>query len=885
MADGHCFISYSTHDGLDFTRKLRDELEGGDPPISVWYDKADLTPSYEWDSQIVEAIKSSKCVLFLITEDSTKPASNCKTELTFALRYKKPIVPLLIQKKAEQPFLLGTREWIDFTEGFDAGLAKLRKLLRELNEPKGILREMQYLLGDAKHELRRAKGDEEKRIQADVDELKKQIEAQQKIADDPDAAAEQTQKNIQSGLAREQKSESDSKKETFTKFINPPPGVAPSYFQDRNYETEQIAAFLNDAAQRLMTIIGRGGVGKTATICRLLKDLERGVLPDDLGEMHVDGIVYLSEVGSHKVNFANIFYDLCKLLPSDAVLKLDTVYKNPQASTESKMQTLLDNFQGKPVILLLDNFETLVEEKEALLIRDAELDEALQTLLKGTHTAVKVIITTRIPPQTLNSLQPGRQRVHHLELGLAPKYAQEMLVHMDKDGVFGFKSANLSVFDAIYKQTSGLPKALEALVQILASDRFTTLKDLLEMPVFPENVVQAYVGEAFNRLDTNTQKVMQALAVYNRPVTPAALDYLLAPHIPAIDSAPILQRLANMHFARKESGRFYLHPVDREFAFGLIPEKDSNTKDTKEEQRKLLQSAFSKSQSTFTDYHLRFTQHDLTLRAADYFAAARKPRAEWKKLDDLAAQLAEFDLRCAAGDYDTACSVLREFDFDYLFLWGHFRLIIELHKVIEEKISDTHLRLGNLNGLGLAYGLLGMLRKSVTYLDKGVALSKEAKSRPWESVFLHGLGNRYLSLGDAPTATEYFEQALVINREIGNRRGEGSNLSGLGNAYGDLGDARKAIEFYEQALVIDHEIGDRRDAGIDLGNLGDRHYDLGHIKKAINYCEQALKISHEIQDRGSESRHLGNLGGYYIDHEDAEKSIFFAHNLFSLLMK
>ena len=97
----------------------------------------------------------------------------------------------------------------------------------------------------------------------------------------------------------------------------------------------------------------------------------------------------------------------------------------------------------------------------------------------------------------------------------------------------------------------------------------------------PDEVVQKLVGEAFNRLDTNAQKVMQALAVYNRPVTPAAVDYLLAPHIPAMDSAPILQRLANMHFARKESGRFYLHPVDREFAFGLIPEKDLTPKDTK----------------------------------------------------------------------------------------------------------------------------------------------------------------------------------------------------------------------------------------------------------------------------------------------------------------
>ncbi len=190
---------------------------------------------------------------------------------------------------------------------------------------------------------------------------------------------------------------------------------------------------------------------------------------------------------------------------------------------------------------------------------------------------------------------------------------------------------------------------------ILSVDRYTTLEELLELSL-PDEVVQKLVGEAFNRLDPNAQKVMQALAVYNRPVSPAAMDYLLAAaHPQRLTARWCLKRLANMHFARRESGRFYLHPVDREFAFGLIPEKDSNTKDTKEEQRKLNKHFSPNRQLTFTDYHLRFTQHDLLNRAADYFAQARKPRAEWKKLDDLAAQLAEFDLRCAAGDYDTAC--------------------------------------------------------------------------------------------------------------------------------------------------------------------------------------------------------------------------------------
>ncbi len=77
--------------------------------------------------------------------------------------------------------------------------------------------------------------------------------------------------------------------------------------------------------------------------CRLLKHLENGAIPEDvlkafkeIKPIKVDGIVYLSESGSHRVNFANIFYDLCKLLPSETSQELDAVYKNPQGSTESK---------------------------------------------------------------------------------------------------------------------------------------------------------------------------------------------------------------------------------------------------------------------------------------------------------------------------------------------------------------------------------------------------------------------------------------------------------------------------------------------------------------------------------------------------------------------
>jgi hypothetical protein len=70
--------------------------------------------------------------------------------------------------------------------------------------------------------------------------------------------------------------------------------------------------------------------------------------------------------------------------------------------------------------------------------------------------------------------------------------------------------------------------------------------------MLPNNVVKELVGEAFSRLDPTAQRIMQALAIYGRPVTPAAVDYLLQPYLAGVNSAPILGRLVNMQFARKE---------------------------------------------------------------------------------------------------------------------------------------------------------------------------------------------------------------------------------------------------------------------------------------------------------------------------------------------
>ncbi len=203
-------------------------------------------------------------------------------------------------------------------------------------------------------------------------------------------------------------------------------------------------------------------------------------------------------------------------------------------------------------------------------------------------------------------------------------------------------------------------------------------------------------------------------------------------------------------------------------------------------------------------------------------------------------------MRCEAGDYDTAASVLTEFDFNYLLLWGHYHLMIQLHLNIKDNLTDKRLIMTNMNGLGLAHAQIGNAQESIPYFEIGLQTAREEKDRGWESPFLGNLGNRYAELGDVHKAIDLYEDALVIAREVGDKFNQGNWLCSLGNCDADLGDAHKSIEFYEQGSVIFRETSNKNSEFISLENLGNSFLSLNEHKKSQENYQQAIQIADEI---------------------------------------
>ena len=114
------FFSYSRHD-KDFVLRLAKDLRS--VGVNLWIDQLDIAPGDRWDRGVEEALAAAPAVLVVLSPDSGD-LQNVMDEVSLALDEKKRIVPILI-RQCNVPFRLRRLQYVDFTAGYDAGLAAL----------------------------------------------------------------------------------------------------------------------------------------------------------------------------------------------------------------------------------------------------------------------------------------------------------------------------------------------------------------------------------------------------------------------------------------------------------------------------------------------------------------------------------------------------------------------------------------------------------------------------------------------------------------------------------------------------------------------------------------------------------------------------------------
>jgi predicted ATPase/Tfp pilus assembly protein PilF len=144
--------------------------------------------------------------------------------------------------------------------------------------------------------------------------------------------------------------------------------------------------------------------------------------------------------------------------------------------------------------------------------------------------------------------------------------------------------------------------------------------------------------------------------------------------------------------------------------------------------------------------------------------------------------------------------------------------------------------------------------------QKALARFQQAGNSLGELRALILLGNCSWGLGDYSLAQNYYEQALQLCRLVSSHYDEAAALANLGTVLREQGAFEQAKDYYQSALRQFGELRDQRRAFITLQNVSLLYNQMGQPDLALDFGQQALKVARELDTRSGESQPLCCIG-------------------------
>jgi predicted ATPase/class 3 adenylate cyclase/Tfp pilus assembly protein PilF len=199
----------------------------------------------------------------------------------------------------------------------------------------------------------------------------------------------------------------------------------------------------------------------------------------------------------------------------------------------------------------------------------------------------------------------------------------------------------------------------------------------------------------------------------------------------------------------------------------------------------------------------------------------------------------------------------------------HFEAARSLYEALGNRARLAGV-IANLANLQMEHGQMELARGSY---QAALALHREVGNRAAEGISLGNLAALRYELGDIDAAHADYDAALRIHREAGSLVQEAITLFNLGILFSQRGDYREAAAHYGAALDIYRETGTRRGEGVALGQIGELHQMLGEFDQAEACYQEALRIHREVGNRRFEGGVLTSLGELLLRQGRVEASL------------
>ncbi|MDX1664806.1 MAG: tetratricopeptide repeat protein [Candidatus Promineifilaceae bacterium] len=164
-------------------------------------------------------------------------------------------------------------------------------------------------------------------------------------------------------------------------------------------------------------------------------------------------------------------------------------------------------------------------------------------------------------------------------------------------------------------------------------------------------------------------------------------------------------------------------------------------------------------------------------------------------------------------------------------------------------LSDKRIEAFVLSAQALVYIYHGYYDEAKKRGEASLALCADVADPLFRGFSLHNLGSTAREQSDFATARERYQEALDVFRRGGVDYGVAFTLLSLGRTYMVLGALHKARDAYREGLKRCRRVGYAYGLSVALRNLGEVVAALGDTEEGVRLCKESLSLAHSLGDR------------------------------------
>ena len=609
----------------------------------------------------------------------------------------------------------------------------------------------------------------------------------------------------------------------------------------------------------MLTLTGTGGIGKT----RLALETARYELTN-------------FRQGVYFVSLASV--DSPDFLVQTLATTLNISFQNAKAPEEELLNTLRD----RELLLVLDNFEQLLDAAEFV-----------SRILSQT-SELKILTTSR---ERLNLQEEWLYPVGSMALqngGSELSSAAQLFVQSARRVRNEFAPAeHLAAINRICALVEGLPLAIELAAAQIAVMTCEQIAEQIEVDYdvlatslrnVPERhrSLRKLIEQSIHSLDEG-----EADALYRLSVFQDRFDFKAARGI-AEASLPLLTHLVEKSLLRADTtGRYTMHELLRRYAYDELQAHGDLESLQRAHCHYYIQ--FAQAADKADDYqtvaaeynhiHNALTWASETQAAVElidltnavitfwfnrgYYNTARDWTGQALALSSDAIPLEKraklFSLAGLGAFYQSDLEEARALLNESIFLW--------------RQIDDHQGLMRALNSLGYVFTDTGRLDEARTCFEEAYTIAQIDHDEEAQMLALANLGTVTLDSGDFENAKLHLGQALEIARHKGLLDRVASLMCNLGNVYLGEGDYHEAERCYKESLETAQEAGPREVVTNDLINLGEVLHNLGEPETALEHYRQGLRDLEELGGKVALTATLESVAFVLIDLGQTERAV------------